>query len=174
MQGNSIISDNAQDTLSFVDAGTGSTGYLGKAYHTSPDTNPAVEVIYVASGVYNLQFAAYNVENMTFSGTLAAAKAKAEEVLNAAGFIDFSVVAPATLTALNEDGTTLSFTIKSTNPWTISSDSAWLTSSQYSGNGTATVTITLADNAGAARNGILTISNGAVVKTYTIGQAVNA
>jgi len=174
MQANSIIADPAQTTISWIDAGTGSAAYLGKAYSATSDSNPAVEISLVESGTYQVKFNAYDLADTSFDGTLHEAKAYAEATLHENGNLDFSVTGPATLTALNEDGTTLAFVVKSTNPWTFTSSVAWATADVNSGSAGATVTVTIADNAGAARTGTLTFSNGAVTKTFAIGQAINA
>lgn len=174
MTANSIIADNAQTTIDWVDAGTGSQAFMGKAYNLGKDSNPAVVVSLVESGTYLLDFKAYDLAPVSFDGTLHEAKTYAEGVLNANGNLDFSVTGPATLTSLNEDGTTLAFAVKSSNAWTFSSNVAWATADVNSGTSNATVTVTIADNAGAARSGVLTFTNGAVTKTFAISQAINA
>lgn len=177
MTTNSKLSDPGQLFISWTDAGAGSVGYLGKHYisPTVPDSNPAVIIALVSSGVYSLDFGAYGIPPLTVTATLAAAKLEAEDQLNANGFLDFTVAGPATLTALNEDGTTLVFTVKSSQPWTFTSSVGWATADvPNAASGPSTVTVTIADNAGAARTGTLTFSNGTVSYAFAIGQAINA
>jgi hypothetical protein len=175
MNANNIISDPAQGTVTWVDANNGSKAYLGKAYNETPDSNAAVEINLVEAGTYQVVFNAYDLNTASFDGTLAEAKQYAENSLFANGNVGFVVNSPATLTGLNEDGTTLAFSVKSTDTWTFSSDVAWATADVNSGAaGTTAVTVTIADNAGAARTGVLTFTNGVVTLTFAIGQALNA
>lgn len=179
MQGNSIISDVAQTYLEWVDGeDSGSVGYLGKAYNQGKDSNPAVTIKELGddAGTIVVEYHTTDaIPALTLTdSTLHLAKVAAENALVENGNLDFSVTGPETLTGLNEDGTTLEFSVKSTSAWTFTSSVAWATANTNSGTSAATVTVTIADNAGAARTGTLTFSNGVVTKTFAIGQAINA
>lgn len=179
MNANNIIADPAQTYLTWVDGDdSGSVGYLGKKYLNGPDTNPAVVIKELGddAGTVTIEFNGYNTPGpiTLTNSTLDLAKVAAENALNEAGLLDFVVSTGDTLTGLNEDGTTLTFVVKSTTPWTFASEVGWATASPSNGNVGGEVTVTVADNAGAARTGVITFSNGAVTKSFTLGQLVNA
>lgn len=178
MTGNSIISDAAQNTLTWVDGeDSGSVAYLGKAYNLSHDSNPAVTIKELGDDASTVIVEFHLTDAVApislYDSNLALGKAEAEKALHAAGLLDFTVQPLGALTGLNEDGTTVDFAVTGAN-WTVTTGAAWLTASPTSGAGADTVTITVADNAGAARNSTVTFSNGVMTKSFTLAQLINA
>lgn len=83
-----------------------------------------------------------------------------------------SLTVEYTATEISGEGGTATFTIKSNMDWTIvAQNAAWLTPNPASGNGDTTVTVAVAANDGAAREGVLKVSAGSLSETVTIKQA---
>lgn len=83
-----------------------------------------------------------------------------------------SLTVEYTATEIAGNGGTATFTIKSNMNWTIAAqNAAWLTPDPASGSGDAMVTVTVAANDGAAREGTLKVTAGSLSETVTIKQA---
>jgi hypothetical protein len=64
-----------------------------------------------------------------------------------------------------------SATINSNSSWTVSYDASWITVSPTSGNNNGTLTISVSNNSGAERSGIVTVSGCNTTKTITVTQS---
>jgi hypothetical protein len=97
----------------------------------------------------------YRMDNFVFGG----------------GTISTLTVSPTTL-AFAPAGESNPFTINSNTTWTASSNADWCTIDQTSGDGNATITVTAAENPGAARQATITIqtTDGRVSRTVTVNQ----
>ncbi len=68
-------------------------------------------------------------------------------------------------------GGTLAVDVTSNQTWTVTSNQPWLTFTPATGTGNGSVTLTAANNTGAARTATLTVMGGALTQTVTVNQA---
>ncbi|HRH23172.1 MAG TPA: BACON domain-containing carbohydrate-binding protein [Candidatus Magasanikbacteria bacterium] len=82
----------------------------------------------------------------------------------------FITVTPATVNVSPGAGTGQTFTVSSNVSWSVSDDAPWLAASVTNGSNNQTVTISYNANSGAARSGIITITDGGISRTVTVNQ----